>query len=198
MLRCFALSRHGSTSLIKRVIPHVNKEKNVLRVTSQLTLPSFGLFFVCKGSESSVHVCPRPCSSTDRWAKLSTHRHNKDNPHRSPCSHAPVAMLPPHVCHRQRDCAVSVHSHMQQDMGTQVLPNLGAPAVHVGDLEKTKLGDSFHRWRRVIMRSTPHRIHCDVKCCLQVNSVSAFELAVQESQEIFKEIVSTREQFTMC
>ena len=33
--------------------------------------------FFChhKGSGSYVHFCPRPCSSTYRWAKLPTHRH---------------------------------------------------------------------------------------------------------------------------
>ena len=31
--------------------------------------------FAHKGSGSHVHVCPRPCSSTCRWARHPTHRH---------------------------------------------------------------------------------------------------------------------------
>ena len=39
-----------------------------------------------------------------------------------------LAVLPPHVCHRQRDWAVSIGSHMQQDMGvTSTPPHLDSP-----------------------------------------------------------------------
>ena len=38
--------------------------------------PSFSLpVTLRKGSGSHVHVSPRPCSSTYRWARLATHRH---------------------------------------------------------------------------------------------------------------------------
>ena len=54
------------------------------------------LRFLChhKGSGSHVHFCPRPCSSTKRWAKLSTHRHKGDHTQRGPCSHAPFGRKP--------------------------------------------------------------------------------------------------------
>ena len=48
-----------------------------------------------------------------------------------------LAVCPPHVCHRQRDWAVSLGWHMQQDMGiSKAPPHPGAPfplthAVHV-------------------------------------------------------------------
>ena len=39
-----------------------------------------------------------------------------------------LAALPPHVCHRQRDWAVSIGSHMQQDIDiAKAPPHLGAP-----------------------------------------------------------------------
>ena len=41
--------------------------------------------------------------------------------------HAPSSLSPPHVCHRQRDRAVSVGSHMQQDINISDTPaHLGA------------------------------------------------------------------------
>ena len=56
-----------------------------------------------------------------------------------PCSHGTLTAYPPHMCHRQRDWAVTIGigSHMQQDMGISwAPPHLGAPfplfdAVHV-------------------------------------------------------------------
>ena len=43
-----------------------------------------------KGSRSHVHVCPRPCLSTCRWAQLATRRQRGPHSVRSPCSHAHV------------------------------------------------------------------------------------------------------------
>ena len=60
--------------------------------------PSLCLFHH-KESGSQVHLCPRPCSSTCRWAKLQTHRRRR--PH-SVCILLPSwVLLPPRVCHRQ-------------------------------------------------------------------------------------------------
>ena len=56
-----------------------------------------------------------------------------------------LAVQPPHVCHRQRDWAVSIGSHMQQDMGiSSAPPHLGAAfplfdAVHVRKPRSKKL-----------------------------------------------------------
>ena len=44
-----------------------------------LSCPVLSLRSAClvthKGSGSQFHVCPRPCLSTCRWARLATHRH---------------------------------------------------------------------------------------------------------------------------
>ena len=99
-------------------------------VLSCLVLSCLVLRSACshtKVSGSYVHYCPRPCSSTCRWARLATHRH-----------WGPLHVYPEllcqlwpcnqHVCHRQRDWAVSIGSHMQQDMDiSEALPHLGAP-----------------------------------------------------------------------
>ena len=57
-----------------------------------------------------------------------------------------LAVQPPHVCHRQRDWAVSIGSHMQQDMDiSKAPPHLGAPlplfffCVHVWEPRSKKL-----------------------------------------------------------
>ena len=55
-------------------------------------------------------------SSTYRWVKLATHRHQ--GTHNTSCAARALvptlAAQPPHVCHRQGDWAVSIGSHMQQ------------------------------------------------------------------------------------
>ena len=81
------------------------------------------------GSGSYDHFCPRPCSSTYRKAKLSTHRHTGTTLcAQSVLSCLTLAVQPPDVCPCQRDWAVSIRSHMQQDMDTfQAPPPLGAP-----------------------------------------------------------------------
>ena len=56
------------------------------------------------------------------------------------------ALFPPHVCHRQRDGAVSMGSHMQQDMGiSQAPPPPRAPTVHTKNL-------NIKNWRRFLLR----------------------------------------------
>ena len=49
-----------------------------------------------KGSVSHVHFHPRPCSSTDRWARPSSHRNFEVR-----ALMPTLASSPPHVCHRQ-------------------------------------------------------------------------------------------------
>ena len=59
-----------------------------------------------------------------------------------------LAVRPPHVCHRQRDWAVSIGSHMQLDMDIfKAPPRPGAPSpvqktVNVRNLE-LQIGDNF-------------------------------------------------------
>ena len=54
-----------------------------------------------KGSGSHDHFCSRPCSSTCRWARLSTHRHS--GPHSAIRALVPtLTFAPRHLCHRQR------------------------------------------------------------------------------------------------
>ena len=78
-----------------------------------------------------------------------------------------LALLPPHVCHRQRDWAVSMDSHMQQDIDiSKAPPHLGAPIPlfeHRSRLKTTiqKIGDNFSRNTVVFCKcsnaSFPHR-----------------------------------------
>ena len=70
------------------------------------TLRSFGSFlrwslfrFLYKGPGPYIHFCPRPCSSTCRWARLATHRRRGPHFVCIPCSRATV--LPRHVWRRQ-------------------------------------------------------------------------------------------------
>ena len=66
-----------------------------------------------------------------------------------------LAVWPLHVCHRQRDSAVSIGSHMQQDMDTsKAPPPLSAPwplpeTVHAGNLDP-KIGDTFS-WNMAVL-----------------------------------------------
>ena len=53
------------------------------------------------GSGSHVHFRPRPCSSTDRCARLSTHRHL--GPHNTVTS----VLSGPHWLHRHRMCLIT-------------------------------------------------------------------------------------------
>ena len=56
-----------------------------------------------KVSGSYVRVCPRPCLSTCRWARLATHRHNGPPTQRAVRALMPtLAASPPHVCHRRQ------------------------------------------------------------------------------------------------
>ena len=67
------------------------------------------LMSVHKGLGSYVHVCPRPCSSTNRWAKLATHLRKDHTQCYLHSHHCEVWVLTPlvpvqpwHVCHRQK------------------------------------------------------------------------------------------------
>ena len=52
-----------------------------------------------QGVGSHVHLCPRPCLSTCRWARIPTHQHKRTT---RCAARAPIlAVLQPHVCHRQ-------------------------------------------------------------------------------------------------
>ena len=53
-----------------------------------------------KGSGSCFHFCPRPCLSSCRWAKLTTHRHIE------PHSMCPVLARPPWPCNH-RMCVIA-------------------------------------------------------------------------------------------
>ena len=91
--------------------------------------PSLCLFHLHKGSGSYVHLCPRPCFD---HASMGQTRNptQRTTQVRTPCSGAHIGLQPPHVCHRQRDWAVSVGSHMQQNMGiSQAPPHLRAPLL---------------------------------------------------------------------
>ena len=54
-----------------------------------------------KGSGSYVHFCPPPCSSTYRWATLSNHQHKGTTLKEVRALTPPLAVKPPHVCHRR-------------------------------------------------------------------------------------------------
>ena len=51
--------------------PHVNFHSGSLVWSSFVFAP----VHIYKGSGSYVDLCPRPCPSTYRWARLATHRH---------------------------------------------------------------------------------------------------------------------------
>ena len=95
------------------------------------TLPlSFSLpVYLHKGSRGLTFTSARVLvSSTNRWPRLATHR--RRGPRKCVlCAQVPaLAVQPPHVCHRQRDSALSVGSHMPQDMGvSEAPPHLGGP-----------------------------------------------------------------------
>ena len=82
-----------------------------------------------KVSGSYVHRCPRPCFEHLSMGRGSQPTDALD--HTSCASRAlmpTLAVQPPHVCHRQRDWAASIGSHMQQDIDiAKAPPHLGAP-----------------------------------------------------------------------
>ena len=69
-----------------------------------------------QGSRSHVHFCPHPCSSTCRWARLATHRHNGPHQVRGPCSRGHGGCVATARVSSPRDWAVAIGSHLQQDM----------------------------------------------------------------------------------
>ena len=81
-----------------------------------------------KGSGSSVDFRPRPCPGTYRWARLATHRHGGPRSVSIPYSHAHFGRFTTACVSSPRDWAVSIGSHMQQDMGVSIAPpHLVAP-----------------------------------------------------------------------
>ena len=110
-----------------------------------------------KGSGSHVRLCPRPCSSTDRWARLTSHRHQRTSlrtmsvPPPSvwcvlscPFTHVTAACVS-----SSRDWAVSTLARTsQQDMVISLAPpHLGAPFLlferFTSDTRSLKIGDDF-------------------------------------------------------
>ena len=100
-----------------------------------------------KGSGSHAHFRPHPCSSTYRWARLATHRHEGPHQECSPCSHAHSGRFTTACVSSPRDWAVSIGSHMQQDMDISTAPpHLGTllplfDPVHVRKPRCQKIGD---------------------------------------------------------
>ena len=110
----------------------------------------FGPVCVHKEPGSHVHFCPRPCSSTSRWARLSTHRHKKTTltatirpppVRRKKVSRTSAirALIPSlavviNACASSPwDRAVSRASHMLQDMViSQALPPLSTASALLG------------------------------------------------------------------
>ena len=85
-------------------------------------------------------------SSTCRWARLPTRRHNGTT--LCVCSRAYLGRVTTACVSSPRDWPVSIGSHMQQDMGTSKAPrHLGAPIplLEYRSLQKTtiqKIGDT--------------------------------------------------------
>ena len=73
----------------------------------------------CLGSY--VHFCPRPCPSTSSMGQARNPSTQRDHTLCVIRALVPTVAVQPHVCHR-RDWAVSMGSHMQQDMGISLAP----------------------------------------------------------------------------
>ena len=101
------------------------------RVLCARHLTGLGLVVCSQGCQCFTLTSARVLAlSTYRWASLPTHRHVRPTTQHSAVRALipSLALLPPHVCHRQRDWAVSIGSHMQQDMDiSKAPPRLGAP-----------------------------------------------------------------------
>ena len=101
------------------------------------------------GSGSYFHFCPRPCSSTCPWAKLSTTDTRDHTNAWSVLSRSFGRVTTARVSSPKRLGAVSMGSHMQQEMDiSQAPPHLGAPFAlfeHRSRLKTTiqKIGDNF-------------------------------------------------------
>ena len=127
--------RSRARSLCRSSCLHVLVSMSV--VVSALKFRHRAGFACCfrKGSGSHVHFRPRPHSSTDRWARITTHRHL--GPHNTAKSVPTMAPSPPHVCNRQgtglfpqaRTCRTA---WAFISVATQ---RLGVPFCHAGSLQ---------------------------------------------------------------
>ena len=86
-----------------------------------VNIPLSSLFYI-KGLGSHVHVCPRPCSSTRRWAGVQPTDTTGPRSACIPCSHAHLGRAPTACVSSPRDWAVSIGSHMQQDTDMSEAP----------------------------------------------------------------------------
>ena len=118
--RCFVL----------HVCTHVHLRPHVVTIARWLQM--FCLVLLClpacahqQRSRSHVHD---PCSSTCRWARLETHRHNGPHQVRGPCSRGHGGRVATARVSSPRDWAVATGSHLQQDMNIpQATPQPSAP-----------------------------------------------------------------------
>ena len=112
------------------------------------------LFVRARCRKPHIHTCPRPCSSTCRWARLATHRHTGTTQLRSPCSHAHFGRATAACVSSPRDRAVSVGSHMQQDKTMYlVYPRLRASSSKTRFTTRTGM-------RKMAIASSPDNISC--------------------------------------
>ena len=126
----------------------------------------------------AMRACFESGATSSERAHRATHRH-KEPPVRALVP--TLAVWPPHVCCRQRDWAVSIGSHMQQDMGISLAPpHLGAliPTFEHRSLQKStiqKIGDNFPLYTVVFCKcpnacfpprqSPPAQNYCCFSCC---------------------------------
>ena len=87
-MHCIAIEHHDS---------HAVSTYPLFEPTDKLKVRLFGapmrLAEAHKVSGSHVHVCPRPCSSTYRLARITTHRRREPHSVCCPCSHAHFGRL---------------------------------------------------------------------------------------------------------
>ena len=100
LVRCVSLTLSLSLSLLHRMLM---SSCSSITCVSLLFLHLVFLFLflihclcACRYSQGSgyhVHFCPRPCSSTCRWANFSTHRHSGPHSVCNPCSRANLGLV---------------------------------------------------------------------------------------------------------
>ena len=98
-----------------------------------------------------VDFCPRSCFEHVSMGQPLHPSVHQTTQHCAVRANMPLlAVLPPHVCHRQRDLAVSLGSHMQQDIDiSKAPPYRGAPMPLFEYRSRLKttiknIGDNFH------------------------------------------------------
>ena len=121
-----------------------------------------------KVTMSYVHFRARPCSSTCRWARLPSHRHQGTQC--SPCPHAPtLATQPPQVCHR-RETGLSPLARTRRTWTFLRRPHMATifPETQFSFDECPRLvgvcPDETRRWRGrcVTVREIPNATPCRV------------------------------------